>query len=173
MHTQPLVKIGKVNSTHGVKGEVTITHLLSDVKEFKSWPAVMIEIMQGSFIPYFIESYKVLGGSELLVKFDDIHSKETARDITGCNIYASPLVTVKSLIQNQWTDIIGYAILNNNIVVGNVAEVTAGVGQDYFKILNKDKEILIPIQDTFIKNIDAVTQQIFLELPEGFLEIFG
>jgi ribosomal 30S subunit maturation factor RimM len=39
-----LTKIGKIQSTHGLKGELVVSHLLKDAAEMKDWEALMLEL---------------------------------------------------------------------------------------------------------------------------------
>ena len=44
--------------------------------------------------------------------------------------------------------------------------------QPLFVIDSSGNEILIPIHDDFIKELDRKSKRIFLDLPEGLLDIF-
>jgi 16S rRNA processing protein RimM len=169
-----LTRVGQIQSTHGLKGELVIGHYLQDANEMKDWEALMVELHTDSYIPYFISSFKKMNNSEILLLFDDIQNPELAKELLGCNVYASPLVTVKALIKKDWDDIIGFAISEKTTgLIGNIIEVSQGVGQQFFHVQNGEKEMMIPIQEQWIINVNADKKVITMDLPEGFVEVFG
>jgi 16S rRNA processing protein RimM len=169
-----LTRIGQIQSTHGLKGELVIGHYLQNANEMKDWEALMVELYKDSFVPYFILSVKQLNKSEILVLFDEVQSPELAKELLGCNVYASPLISVNALIKNDWDDIIGFSISEKTTGrIGVILEVSQGVGQQFFHVQNGEKEMMIPIQEQWITNVDAEKKVITMDLPDGFVEVFG
>jgi 16S rRNA processing protein RimM len=169
-----LTKIGKIQSTHGLKGELVVSHLLKDAAEMKDWEALMLELNKDSFIPYFLQSFKKINHAEILVLLEGVDSPELAKELLGSNVYASPLVTVKALTKNDWDEVIGYFIRDITMgAIGQIQDVSQGVGQEFFELKFNGKDIMIPLQESWIKNINAQTKTIEMELPDGFLEVFG
>jgi 16S rRNA processing protein RimM len=171
---QSLIKIGKINTSHGLKGEVQISHYLEDASEINTWKAIMIELHKDSFIPFFIEQIKHTSKQECIVKLEEVNNPEEAKDIAGCNVYASPLVQVKALLKSDWDDIIGFDIHDKTEGnLGNISHVSEAAGQQFFHVQNANKEMLIPIQQQWIVDVNPIKKVITVELPNGFIEVFG
>jgi 16S rRNA processing protein RimM len=108
------------------------------------------------------------------VLLEGVDSPELAKELLGSNVYASPLVTVKALAKNDWDEVIGYFIRDITMgAIGQIQDVSQGVGQEFFELKFNGKDIMIPLQESWIKNINAQTKTIEMELPDGFLEVFG
>jgi 16S rRNA processing protein RimM len=56
--------------------------------------------------------------------------------------------------------------------VGEVKSVNDNSPQALFEIDNNGKEILIPINDEFIKNINRETKTISVLTPPGLIDLF-
>jgi len=56
--------------------------------------------------------------------------------------------------------------------IGRIKSVNDSGPQALFVIDSNGIEILIPVHDSFIKNLDRESKEIHLELPDGLLDIF-
>lgn len=162
---------GFVMKPHGLKGEVTLS-LDSDAPvEWHSLPRVFIEI-KNQLVPYFLENISVKG-SKAFVKFEDVNTIEEAKKIEKLAFYL-PKVDRPALSRGDfYTDeVIGFAVEDANL--GNLGKVThiEHIGPNrYLVIKGHEKELIIPVQGPFIASLNRATQQIFVELPDGFLSL--
>jgi 16S rRNA processing protein RimM len=83
-----------------------------------------------------------------------------------------PTVTTKGILENEWNELIGYCIMQEEKVVGIVDLIHENSMQQLFEIKAGDQLIHIPIQESFIEKIDDANKIIKVSLPEGYLEIF-
>ncbi len=174
LHLHKYIEVGKVHGTHGVHGQIVISHMLSNPTEFMDWTALMIETTPESFIPYFIESSKQISDSEFVCTLEGINSPEQAKLICNCKIFASPLVTVKSMQVNEWQQIIGFTVTEKNgTSIGNILQVVNGVGQQYFEISYQESTMLIPIEQSWIIDVNSTTKKITIDLPDGYIDAFS
>jgi 16S rRNA processing protein RimM len=171
---QVYTKVGKINSSHGLKGELQVSHWLQTAADMNAWTAIMIELHPQSYIPYFIQQVKHTTSQDCIIKLEDIDSPEQARDLANCNIYASPLIAIPALIKNDWDALIGYVVKDvNEGVLGQIQDISKGVGQEFLHVLYNGKDIMIPIQDAWITGVHAASKTIEMHLPNGYLEAFG
>ncbi len=56
--------------------------------------------------------------------------------------------------------------------IGKIKQVLEYPNQALFQTFYKEKEVLVPINDLFIKHVDREKKEIHLELPEGLLDIY-
>ena len=67
---EELIKIGRFNKPHGVKGELSFT-FTDDVFDRTECPYIVCEI-DGIFVPFFIEEYRFKSDTTALIKLEDV-----------------------------------------------------------------------------------------------------
>jgi 16S rRNA processing protein RimM len=68
--------------------------------------------------------------------------------------------------------LLGYHIINEDTDLGEILEVIEQPHQLLCRILLDGKEALIPVHQETLQKIDKKNKQVFVELPEGLLDIF-
>ena len=164
--------LGKVTKKHGFKGNVII-HLDTDEPElYHTLESVFIE-QNGKLIPFFLEFSQTYQGDKLLVKFEDIEGDEVDRLINR-SLYL-PLTTLPKLEGTSfyYHEIIGFTIYDQtNTEIGIIKAVNDSAAQAYFEVDVDGKEILIPMIDQWILEVDRENKAILVEIPDGLLEIY-
>ncbi|MBP6624732.1 MAG: 16S rRNA processing protein RimM [Chitinophagaceae bacterium] len=163
--------IGKIIGSHGLKGEITLSHQLKKNTSFKDWDCLMIEIHPKSYIPFFIEEIRQISDDECLCKLEEINDRESTKQITQCNAYTSINYTIQNRNIDNLKDWIGYQITDNNKLLGTIEDVIDSKWNQMFIINSNGKEILIPSTPAFIDSIDKTKQVIYMNLPEGLLDL--
>jgi 16S rRNA processing protein RimM len=67
---------------------------------------------------------------------------------------------------------LGYMLYDKEQALSEIREVIEQPHQVLAKIIYKEKEMLIPINEAFIVKMDAKHKKIILDLPEGLLDIY-
>ena len=83
---EEVFKIGIINKPHGVKGEVTFT-FTDDVFDRVEDCDYLILLLDGIFVPFFIEEYRFRSDNAAIVKFEDVDTAEKARMFTNVEVY--------------------------------------------------------------------------------------
>ncbi len=165
-------QLGWVLKPHGTKGEV---HILLDVdrpEDYSEMESVFVEINK-NLVPFFIEWIQVKG-NKALVKFEGLDSLERAGDIKSKRLFL-PLSGLPELKEDQfyYHDIIGYVMEDRFLGrIGPVENIYSKTGQDLFSVTHKGHELLVPVTDAWILGIDHEKKKIFVELPEGLIDIY-
>lgn len=164
-----LIKIGTVQKTHGLKGEVSC-HIQVTPDDFGDLKSIFIKDKSGQ-VPYFITTYHFYQG-KLTLALEDVDSVEKAKRLLNAEIWIeSKYVTEDEYV---WVDqIIGYDIID--VHKGFIGKV-----ENYYKIPNNEliatevqnKEVLIPANTHIVRAINNASKTIEVELPEGLLEIY-
>ena len=78
-------KIGIFNKPHGVKGEIsfTFTDDIFDRVECE----YLVCLLDGIFVPFFIEEYRFRSDTTALVKLEGVDTSEKARMFTNVEVY--------------------------------------------------------------------------------------
>jgi|SRR6185369_11698743 len=162
-------KLGYISKTHGLKGEVTAVIEIETALEDTN--SLFLDL-KGTLVPHFIE--RISGtASKPFIKFEGIESFDQASSLKGCSIYMLKSARAK-LKRGEFYDdeIIGFEVKDKNLgLLGDVKEIQSQGPNKLFAIIQKGKEILIPIQGPFITSINKSKKLILVELPEGFLDI--
>ncbi len=106
-----------------------------------------------------------------MVYFEDI-SPEQASALVGRNAYL-PQSMFPEVEDDLYYDkaIMGYDVLVKGASIGKIVDVVENSGQNLFVVASDSSEYLIPAVDPFITSLDQAKKIIYLELPEGLLDL--
>lgn len=171
-------KIGKILSAKGLKGEVKIACediLFEYLDSNKKAPYLFLQI-KNQFVPNFIEYFKE-DANYLLLKFEDINTKEAAETLKNVEIYIEESKLLKLNIEkkeeNFWDTLIGMNLItleNNNL--GKIEDIVYLPHNTLAQLTYENKEILIPINNQTVINIDKKNKQATVNVAQGLVDIF-
>jgi len=166
-----LFPIGQIIKPHGINGEMTLS-FTSDVFDTQDAPYFVIEI-QGIFVPFFIDEYRFKSNETALIKLQDIDSDEKARQFAGQPVYLPK--TYLDKVEDSEIELdyfVGFTLIDTTSgEIGIISEVDQTTENTLFVIPTKNDELLIPVGDDYIKEIDHDNKRITVELPEGLLDL--
>ena len=166
-------KIGKLAATFGLEGQLILQHSLGKKTSLKGLEHIFIEKTKDSFLPYFIESSKIKNDTEVYIKLEGISSKEIAKSFIKKDIWLNENDFKKFSASAAPISLLGLIIVNENIELGEICEVIEQPHQVLCKILWNGKEALIPIHEDSLEKIDKKNRKLFVNLPEGLLDIYS
>jgi len=164
--------IGKITSAHGIKGDIILSHQLPLDFDTDLLDAIMIELNPKSYIPFFIKEKKETHDDEMILTLEEIDNREEAKKILNKNVFAPPTLKIEINIGNQWTDLIGFRLYDQNkLEIGKIEDVYINGQQILLVVQYKNDEILVPISDELIVENDSKQKKITLEIADGLLEL--
>ena len=92
---EEVYKIGLFNKPHGIHGELQFT-FTDDIFDRVDCD-YLICLLDGIFVPFFIEEYRFRSDSTALVKLEGVDSAERARMFTNIEVYFPVKHTPKKL----------------------------------------------------------------------------
>ncbi|HAT67947.1 MAG TPA: 16S rRNA processing protein RimM [Flavobacteriaceae bacterium] len=165
--------VGKIVKKYSFKGELLVKLDTDEPELFTEMESIFVE-QHKNLIPFFIE-HSSLHKSELLrVKFEEVDNEADADALLGAELYL-PLDFLPKLTGNQfyYHEIIGFTVQDKSYgKVGIISGVNDSTAQHLFEIDHDGKEVLIPINDEIIEKVDRASKTIFLDTPEGLIEIY-
>ena len=165
--------LGKIVKKYSFKGEL-LAKLDTDQPDiYENLEAIFIEV-NGTLIPFFIEKSQLHKSDLLRLKFDDVTDEADADALMKCDLYL-PLDLLPKLDGNKFYfhEIIGYQLIDENFgAVGTVKGVNDSTAQALFEVDRNGIEILIPMNDDFITNLDRVAKTITVNTPPGLIELY-
>jgi 16S rRNA processing protein RimM len=165
-------KAGKLVAVHGLKGELILKHELGKKSSLKDVKAIFIEDKKDSFFPWFIETAKAKSADEVLLKLESIDTREAAAKISQKEIWLTEEDFKNLSAKSAPANLLGYTIINNKDRLSEILEVVEQPHQLLCRIEINKKEVLIPINESFLKNIDHKKKEVIVELPDGLLDIY-
>ena len=167
---EEVFRIGKLLKPHGIKGEISFA-FDNDVFDKVDCP-YLICLIDGLFIPFFIEEYRFKGKETALITFEDINSEEKARKFNGVEVYFPRTFFDEndSSVEYSWNYFVGFKVFDNDKLIGTISAVDKLTINVLFIINNEaGDEILIPASEDFIVEIDDEKHILKMQLPEGLL----
>ena len=166
-------QLGIISKAHSFKGEV-ILFIDSDIPEnYYNLDFILLEINK-QLVPYFISSKKVHKQNRLRIRLEGIESSQEVNSILKKKVYL-PIKFLPKLDNQQfyYHEIIDYKVFDEEtkLTIGNILDIIENPSNTLIELNYKNKDILLPLNDsTFIK-IDKQSKTLHLSLPEGILDI--
>ncbi|APD06618.1 ribosome maturation factor RimM [Flavobacteriaceae bacterium UJ101] len=172
MQKENCFSLGKIIKKHGYKGEVVIKLDTDEPELYKKLESAFIEF-NGMLVPFFFKKCEQQHNTNLRVTFEDV-PLEQVEQLIGSEVFL-PLSFLPKLADDQfyYHEIIGFNIVDEKYgAIGIIKRVNDYGPQPLFEIEKDDKEILIPVNDHFIKKVDKPNKTIEVITPEGLLELY-
>jgi 16S rRNA processing protein RimM len=164
-------KIGTIIKTRGLKGELQLYVDLENLDAI-NFTAVFID-MAGKLVPYFVQSVKYQKNTAWLF-LEDVDTIEKASKLVKKDVYlSSKLKPKKKKTEFTLKDLKGFiAIDENEGELGEILEIQE-LPQQFIATVNyQNREVLFPLNETIIKGIDLEGGEVYVDLPEGLLDIY-
>ncbi len=165
-------KIGKLAASHGLKGDLILQHSLGKKTSLKGLETIFIEEKKDSFLPYFITWVKIKSNAEVYIKLEGIDEKETARKLTPKEVWIAEADFKKYAAKSSPIALLGFNIINEEVDLGEILEVIEQPHQVLCSILLNGKEALIPIHEDSLEKVDTKNRRVYVNLPDGLLDIY-
>lgn len=171
---EDLIQAGRFNKPHGIKGELSASLMVdADLEEVK---CVVIRI-DGIFVPFFIESVRPKNAETYLIMLEGIDSEEKSRRLTNQSFWLLKTdVTEEEIDFDEGfyaSDLIGFTVVDDTLgEIGEIADVN-DLTQNILFIVSSPagKEILLPVADEFILEVDPETKTVHTSYPTDILQL--
>jgi len=166
------IAIGTIIKAHGIKGQVVLrlNHFESD--DIHSLEPVFLEI-DGLPVPFFVSEYYEKDPHTLLISFEDTSSNEVISELMNTRVFV-PLKNIgaNNSIHQNLNDLSGYEVRDSvHGKLGILTEIIPNEQNPLFRIIDKNREILLPAQPVFIGEIDSNKKIVHVKIPDGLLDI--
>ena len=158
-----LIYIGKITSTHGIKGELKIkSNFEYKDKVFVAGNKLVIDDKD-----YIIKSYRSHKGFDMVTLNDYKDINEVLFLINKKVYIEKDNGSISDVILDE--DLLKYNVIING-EKGVIKEIFfAGSNNKIIRVLISGKEILVPFNKEFIKNIDKDKKEVNIELIDGMM----
>jgi len=167
-----MIRIGKIVATHGIGGSLVLTHIVGSSEWLKKGSALFVEVTKGSFIPHFTSYVKAVNNEEIVINVEDIEKVEAAKKLISKNVYVDEAV-LKGFERQSPLLWIGFNVIDKKEgAIGKIEDIMQTGNQWIAKITYKDTEVLIPLIEQTINNLNIKTKTMQMTLPDGLLDVY-
>jgi 16S rRNA processing protein RimM len=167
-----MVRIGKIVATHGLQGAVILKHITGSNDWLKADDVLFIELRKESYIPHFVVQCKASNDEEYIVTMEDISAVEEAKKLVGRPVYVKEDILVGTAKDSPllW---IGFNLVDKQKgSLGPIEDVMQVSGQWLAKITIEGKEVLIPLVEQMLIEVNVRNKYIRMDLPEGLIDVY-
>lgn len=163
--------LGKISKPFSYKGEVVLFLDVDEPQDYSQLDGVYVSINK-KLVLYTINSIRI-NNNKAIVRFDGVEYKDLER-LLGRELYL-PLELLPPLEGNKFYfhEIIGFTVIDEE--KGNIGTITAvyeNAPQPLLSIDYEGKEILLPIIDQIITNVNRNERIMEVKSPEGLIDLY-
>jgi 16S rRNA processing protein RimM len=156
--------IGKITTTHGIKGELKVRNL-SDYDRFYKGASVILLSPNQQEIEVTIEHVRPHQNA-LLVTLKGYSNINDVLQFVGYDVYSK--VKPQNDDEFHYSDLMHMKVYDQHqSLIGEISGILEVPQGHILEIITPHKKILVPFVDAFVKNIE--NQEMTVELIEGML----
>ena len=164
--------IGKISKIFGHKGEaLIITDRVFPKKiEKEKWLFLLID---GLPVPFLVAGFQLRNETSAIIKFEDLNTNEELEEFIGLDVLAEESKTHKNAkpFGNHF-EIKGYTVFDSKFGELGIVRSMLNFNDNYLlQVFKEKKEILIPVNENIIVEINNVSKIIIVNTPEGLLDL--
>jgi 16S rRNA processing protein RimM len=172
MTTDDHFRIGSILKTRGLKGELQLYVDFEGLETIK-FNAIFVD-MAGKLVPYFVQSIKYPQKNTAYLFVEDVDTIEKASPLAKKDVYLpNKLKPKKKKSEFTLKDLLGFtAIDENEGELGEITDIHEYPQQLVATVTYQNCEVLFPLNEETIKGIDVNKEVVYVELPDGLLDIY-
>lgn len=163
------VEVAQIIKLKGFDGSCTV-HVDEDYDQDFLKARAYFMMYKGNMLPFFKSKRKTIQDGYVM-KFDSITEKEFYREVMPRSIYLHKDEVAEIYVEQEIDESQRMQCFNGDEPLGTLLRMEEYPQQTMAIIEYKGKEILIPMVEDLIEEIDHEKQVIKFKLPEGFLDL--
>ena len=166
-----MLQIAKILKSNGTDGGMLFSFRDIDVTQIDLKEPVFI-IFDGLPVPFFFEDFRLRGNSKAVARLTGISTPEDVAEVTGKAIYADwGEPDELSLEQDGLEALVGWRVLDGDSEIGTVTSFVDIPENPCIEVRTQGGELMIPLHDDLVSEIDQKTRTLRMTLPSGLLEM--
>jgi 16S rRNA processing protein RimM len=165
--------LGYVKKTNGVQGAVELNLDVDDPGKYKKKESVLL-MLKDNLTPFLIEQFSIRPKT-VVVKFKGVNSANESELLVGTSVYMplTELPPLKGKNKFYYHEVIGFTAIDVNMgKIGIVTDIVDLTAQPVIQIMADKKEVLVPLIDEFIVEVNKTTREFTLNTPEGLISMY-
>ena len=159
-------RIAQVLKSNGRDGELLLGFVDIAPEDIDTQEPVFIEF-DGLPVPFYFESFTPRGNTRALVRLTGVHNLTDADELAGAAVYAED-----DLYEDEEEDLTGWTVLDaDGTKVGTVSAHEDIPGNPCIWVETGHGEVLVPLHEELVLDVDETAQALRMEIPEGLLNL--
>lgn len=168
--------LGYIAKAIGTKGELAFKLDVDSPSSYTQMSSIWVQIhaKDDELVPFFPEQAQLINNGNLRIKLEGVNFQEDAKNLVGKSLFL-PLTELPELKGNQFYfhEITGFEVEDiRKGKIGVVDKVLEYSTSNLLSIKYEDKEILIPISDDTIVELDRSKKLLKVEATEGLIDLY-
>lgn len=163
--------LGRITKSWGVKGQLVLFLDVDSPEDYLDLDSAFVEI-KGQLVPHFFRIDNI-NGNKAIATFEDL-TPEQAGALVGHDLYL-PLSLLPKLDGNRFYfhEVVGFRVVDSQHGdIGTIEQVIEYPAQPLFQVMKNGTEILIPVIDEVIDNVDRQNKTIHITAPNGLIDLY-
>lgn len=164
---------GFVVKSVGYDGTFAVKTETDDLNKYNNLKSIFIDF-NGTLTPFFITTVQVRDKEIIWLKADGFNSADDIQNLIRKEIYLL-LTLLPELKGNKfyYHEIVGFHVEDKHHGnIGKIKDVIELPHQTILQIMQDYTEILVPLTNEILLNVDRTSQTIQIDAPEGLIEIY-
>lgn len=167
-----MIKLGKIVAVHGLQGALVLKHNIQQINWLNKDDVLHIELQRDSLIPHFVEQIKGDKAGECIIILDELNNADSAKKLIGKNVYVDEELLRKTKVDSPLL-YAGFNLVDKTKgSLGEIITVLEAGPQWIAQLIIDEKEVLVPLVDDFILDVNMKNKFIRMDLPDGLIEIY-
>ena len=172
MFAENLRLIGKLSKLYGFDGEAILVADNSFPKKIEKTEWVFL-VIDGLPVPFFVLRFSIRTDSSAIIKLEDISSVEKMEQLLGREIFIEETRKKNARKLKPENSIKGYIVTDKIKGDIGIANDVINYNDNYLlQVYKSETEILIPVSDEIIIEINDRNKTILVNTPEGLLDLY-
>ncbi|MCE2833730.1 MAG: 16S rRNA processing protein RimM [Chitinophagaceae bacterium] len=164
--------IGTLVATHGLDGTLILRHALGGRTDFPGVSVFFVETSREELLPYFPAELRARNTSETFLRLDGVHTPERARGLLKKRVWLPASEARRLTARNAPISLLGYMVETEGKDLCKVLEVIEQPHQILLRGEVEGKEVLLPLNESTLVEIDHEALKVVLDLPDGLLDVY-
>ena len=163
---------GRLTKTHGYQGKIVLKSILSEKVEIEIMESVFLKI-EGILVPFFIEEFSESSFPFYIIKLENIDDDISARELLGRDVYI-PDKHISQIASKQikLKDFIAFSLKDqHDHLIGEIVDLLEIPGNSLFVVDLNGREILIPVQNQLIIDINWDDNILKMNISDGIINM--
>ncbi len=163
-----LVEVGSLLKAHGINGEMNA--VLDADLDWERLDCFFIKV-GGIATPFYIAESRETSNRGVLLRFEDVETPAQLRPLLSARtLYAKRAYVLEMLEETEAYELMGYELQDEKLgTLGTISGIDDATANVLWRVARSNgDEMLVPVTDDYIINVDDSKRIITVILPEGF-----
>ena len=164
------ISVGILRKPHGLSGAFSFI-LTRELKSLKKYPPHFFLEVKGAFIPYFVSKIDLKDIFSGYINFEEVTKVEQAKALSNSELYLDEktISTFFKKAADEYGFLIGYTAYDKEAELGPVQDILSHPAQILVEVNVNGSDVLIPLVDDLVIEIDKRKKKIVFDVPEGLI----